>query len=88
MVDRRNCREMQVSKALCSGLGNAKSSFPRQTSSILQVIQEGAIGDVLVNEQRLLELDAAAEQTNKALVIDLTEDADFVEDLVSAFGVA
>ena len=36
----------------------------------------------------MFELDAAAEEADKAAVVDLAEDADLVEDLLGALGVA
>lgn len=90
MVDRRHCREMQVGQSLSSRVRDAEAALPGQHIRLgtLQVIQQGPIGDVFVDQQRLLQLDAAAEQAYEALVVDLAEDPDLVEDLVGALGVS
>lgn len=51
------------------------------------MVEQSAVGDVLVHQNWLLQLDAAAEEADEAAVVDLAEDSDFIEDLIGAFGV-
>lgn len=52
------------------------------------MVEKSAVGDILVDQNRLLQLDAAPEEADKAPVVDLAEDSDFIQDLIGAFGVS
>jgi len=91
VVDGRRGREVQVRDALRRLARDGQALVPPERRAVhgaVQVVGEGAVGDELVHHQRLLQVDAAAEQAHQAAVVHLRQHAHLVQDLVRGFGVA
>ncbi|PON59907.1 hypothetical protein PanWU01x14_156260, partial [Parasponia andersonii] len=92
VVDGGHGSRVEVGEALGGLVRDAEAADPADGLELLgavavEVVEEGAVGDELGDEEGLVELDAAAQEAHQAAVVHLAEDPDLVQDLVNPFGV-
>lgn len=93
VVDGRDRGGVEVGKALRRLVSDPETVDPAEWGPFggvvaMEVVEERSVGDVLVDEKRLLQLHTAAEHSDQALVVNLTQDSDLVQDLLDALCVS
>lgn len=89
VVDGGHGGGVQVGETFGGLVGDGEAAAPgERRAEAVEVVEESSVWNKLVDHERLVKFDAAAEKADKAAVVDLGQDADLVKDLIGGLGVA